>query len=176
MAMKFVNNKVKAARILCTVGALVGALIVTVPAVDSTAGAASAHMKQGVEFMTLAQGAALGITPNEPGPSGGVHTVGYTYVHADSAKGCNQAVCINIIGQGLFVSEWNTTAYFVNGQETFAVDWVNGSIYSTGPLDNVPPGAYGYDDYAVESYFANGSQLCNTWFADNGKPCETVHS
>ena len=176
MVKRLSSNKGKLARTLCTVGALVGALIVAVPAVDSTAGAATAHMTQGVEFMTLAQGAALGITPNEPGPNGGVHTVGYTYVRADNAQGCNQAVCIQLTGQGLFVSDWYTYAYFANGQETFAVDWVNGSIYSTGPLDNVPPGAYGYDNYEVEAYFANGSQLCNTWFADNGKPCETVHS
>lgn len=143
----------------------------------STSGAAGAQPLNGMSFMTVAQGAAMGIYPNS-GPSGVSESYGYTHtlITPDNASGTNQAVSIAITGQKLFVQTWNTTAYFAIGAETFAVFWVNGSPFHTSPSFFVPSGDTAYVDWTPDLYFANNTQVCNTWFSDNGRPCETIHS
>jgi hypothetical protein len=92
---------------------------------------------------------------------------------ADSASGCNQDVCIEVIGSGLTVDNWNTVAYYSGC--SYAVYWEDNEIAFTGeevcgdsPLETFA------SDFSGE--FDNGEQVCNTWIDVAGKPCETIHS
>lgn len=93
-----------------------------------------------------------------------------------SASGCNDSVCIEVIGSGLTVDEWNTFVYVDPGSCSFAAYWEDDEIAFTG--EEICAG----DDVSVlETYasdfdgeFENGEQLCNTWVNWAGMPCETI--
>ena len=127
-------------------------------------------------FLTIAQGDALGISPGMPGPNGVIPTLKAIKVLPPSSNGCNQIVCIDIIGVGLFVAEWDTKAYFTSGQDTFAAYWQNNTVIATSSVGYAPPGEWEYSYWPTDQYFANNTKLCNTWIGAPGKPCETIHS
>lgn len=100
-------------------------------------------------------------------------------VHPDSASGCNQEVCIDVQGSGLYVDQWNTTAYGNVGC-SYAVYLRNGNYIRI--TDDICPtssgdGVYYYDwAYPIGGKFGNKDKVCNTWYYLPGKPCETIHS
>jgi hypothetical protein len=150
-------------------------LVLLLP-VGASAEAAQSTATQHVAFMTVAQGAALGIAPGRPGPNGTTPVVKPLGIQPDSASGCNQDVCIYVYGQGRFVQEWDTTAYFPNGTESFAIYYLNGSVLTTSNSFYASPGQWYETYWTPEEYFPNNSQVCNSWWANAGHPCETVHS
>lgn len=91
------------------------------------------------------------------------------------ASGCNLEVCIEVIGSGLTVNNWNTVAYTTGPQCSFAGYWEGGQLAFTGKQlcgDGV------LETFAsnFDGPFDNGEQVCNTWVDIAGKPCETIHS
>lgn len=151
-------------------------LLISVDATSSVAGTSVENSSQELTFLTIAQGDALGVSPGMAGPNGEVPWFKVLKDPPPSASGCNQAVCIDIIGVGLYVSGWTTNAYFTSSQETYTAYWANGTIIATSTPGYVPAGDYGYSGWSTDQYFANNTMVCNTWVAAPGKPCETIHS
>ncbi len=92
-----------------------------------------------------------------------------------NASGCSTEVCIEVIGKGLTVSNWNTFGYTTGNMCSYAAFWEGGIVAFTGAVvcgDGVLETlTAGYDEP-----FDNGEVLCNTWLLIGGKPCETIHS
>lgn len=128
--------------------------------------------------MTIEQAANFGIHPGMPGLNGTIPIVkpSTLKIQRTDAYECNQSVCITVTGQGLFVQAWDTKAYFANYTETFETYWLNGKVETTSRSFYAAPGDCAYVDFSPEEYFPNNSQVCNTWFANSGKPCETIYS
>jgi hypothetical protein len=106
-----------------------------------------------------------------------------------SAQGCNQNVCINIVGSGLVVDSWETTAMNSKSMCTHALY----DIYEPGnPVSGKEPsfsitgqklcgeGAGVFYDYesAGKLNYPNHTHLCNAWVRQiiSGYPCEEIHS
>jgi len=119
------------------------------------------------------------LRPDMAGPNG-THPVARVEkrkgVTPASANGCNQSVCISVVGSGLYVSDWSTTAYPSTYVCSYAAYWANGVVIATsnevcGNQNNVF-----YSDWNNPGYFTNNTQVCNTWLQIAGKPCETIYS
>jgi hypothetical protein len=130
-------------------------------------------------FLTVAQGRVLGVRPGMAGKNGKVPTITARQtggIVPNSASGCNLDVCINVIGRGLTVSNWFTTAFDADPTCTFAAYWANGAVIATS--NELCGGAF--TDYSSEwadpGDFADGTQVCNSWVTISGFPCETIHS
>ena len=102
-------------------------------------------------------------------------TTSSSAVHPDSASGCNFDVCIEVIGSGLQVDNWNTFAYPTGYQCSFAAYWEDGEIAFTGE-EICSDGLLETFASDFDGLFDDGEQVCNTWVAIPGKPCETIHS
>lgn len=125
-------------------------------------------------FMTVSQAAKLGIHPNQSTNGYVVSTPKVERVVSDSASGCNQAVCISLVGSGLIVSNWSTTGVFAIQTPAFAIYYKNGSVIATSVIVEAEPGDTLFDQMIGSHSFANGTQLCNGWGGTLGHPCETV--
>lgn len=129
-------------------------------------------------FLTMDQAARLGIKPGKPGRNGTVPGIKAESggVHADSASGCNQSVCIQVYGSGLHVDEWDTDGYSSEPICTFAAYWVNGDIEATS--DWICGGTFTtyYSWWVDPGWFIQNTQLCNDWISISGRPCVTVRS
>lgn len=91
----------------------------------------------------------------------------------DSASGCNQEVCIEVIGSGLIVDQWNTFAYPPGDDCSFAAYWEDGEIAFTGEeVCGTLLETFASD---FDGEFDNGEQVCNSWVNIGGFPCETIH-
>lgn len=132
-----------------------------------------------VMMMTSAAGYAS--TPTAPTLTGFTTRVG---VVPYSASGCNQSVCISVVGTGLYVNYVNATGTStsrngcVKGQmlvrgsvrlQTNTVCWLN------------PPNSIEHltAHYSIGYNINNGSQVCVKFIglgAPKGLPCETIHS
>jgi hypothetical protein len=92
-----------------------------------------------------------------------------------SAVGCNQDVCISIIGNGQHVSYWFTWASTTRKKRaTEPVYWVAGKVAFYGA---VVTGSHSfYSSLGLTNYnFPKANvQVCNTWTGIPGKPCETI--
>ncbi|MGH9300661.1 MAG: hypothetical protein ACRD0E_02140 [Acidimicrobiales bacterium] len=158
------------------VASVLAMVLLLLPSASATGSVLAATRANGMGFVTETQGAALGIHPGMGGPNGTVPVVRQLSVHSDSASGCNQEVCIYVYGQGLFVQQWNTTAYFPDGTESFAAYWANGNVIATTNSFYASPGTWYEAYWTPDEYFANNTKVCNAWFNNAGFPCETVHS
>ena len=133
---------------------------------------------------------SAGASVNKSGSGGlpSVHATGST-AHAVgtgplSATGTNQDVTIYVVGSGLWVDSWWTSALAPKAEYTWASFWVNGTIVSqsntiwTNPAQGEAVAIWGgLPGYPTgQGSFPNGTQLCVTWFQIPGKPCETVHN
>jgi hypothetical protein len=130
-------------------------------------------------FLTVEQGAALGIKPGMAGPNGVVPTIRVLSkgsIIPNSASGCNQNVCIYVTGSKLHVSDWSTTGYDANPTCTYAAYWVAGKVKATSNEVCGGSDTEYVSDWNDPGNFPNHTQLCNTWLHISGKPCETVHS
>lgn len=98
-----------------------------------------------------------------------------TAIAPRSAYGCNQDVCISIIGNGTFVKSWATSAYPNYAYRcTWANYWANGKLLLSGALQ-CRSDYYYYSNAIIGTQVKAGSQVCNTWFGIPGKPCESIH-
>jgi hypothetical protein len=97
-------------------------------------------------------------------------------VHPLSASGCNDSVCIEVVGDGLTVDDWNTFVYVDPGSCSFAAYWEDDEIAFTGEEVCAEDDSTLLETYAsdFDGEFDNGEQLCNTWVNRAGKPCETI--
>ena len=91
-----------------------------------------------------------------------------------SASGCNQDVCISIIGSSNHVSDWNTTAYWDGGYICTQSHWViNNANVRTGTGACGGAGVF-FSDWQANRYFPSPSLACNWWKVIPGYPCETI--
>jgi hypothetical protein len=92
-----------------------------------------------------------------------------------SAYGCNQEVCISVVGNGTYVKTWATSAYPSYAYRcTWANYWANGKLLYSGSLQ-CRSDYYYYDSVGIYGNVKAGSQVCNTWYGIPGKPCESIH-
>lgn len=122
--------------------------------------------------------AELGIGPGMSAPGYGRATATAEQAEGEegpsimSARGCNVAVCIEVIGTGLWVDRWRTTGYTSEPVCTFAAYWRNNRIIQTS--NTVCGGAFTqfFSEWpGGRGRYAHGDQLCNTWVEIPGKPC-----
>jgi hypothetical protein len=93
-----------------------------------------------------------------------------------SASTCSDAICIFVVGSGLNVSNWSTTAYISKNQCSTAKFLVDGIEVASGVRTCGSAGDELESVWSDPGNFPNGTQLCNTWTGISGKPCATVHS
>ena len=102
-------------------------------------------------------------------------TVGFTpgAVRPASAFGCNQDVCIQILGSGTHVVQWNTFAFNSGPVCTFP-RWERpwGTIKVGRTICANQAGVF-YAYWTPNSTFRPG-QACNQWTFLPGRPCEQI--
>ena len=91
-----------------------------------------------------------------------------------TASGCNQDVCIYVVGSGTQVTKWETTAVLPTAMCTVARYWANGVLVYEGTTKCGSGGGSVMSYWTSPGYFAAGTQVCNTWTNVPGKPCETI--
>jgi hypothetical protein len=102
------------------------------------------------------------------------HRAGTT-IAPRSAYGCNQDVCISVVGNGTYVKTWATSAYPSYAYRcTWANYWANGKLLYSGALQ-CRSDYYYFDSVGIYGNVKAGSQVCNTWYGIPGKPCESIH-
>jgi hypothetical protein len=91
---------------------------------------------------------------------------------------CNFNACLNIVGSGLYVTDWDTSAFY-GGSGTLCTRaaWhQNGAIIRTGPtICGKGPGTF-YSAWTPHKNFPNNTLACNGWTNVKGYPCATIHS
>jgi hypothetical protein len=93
------------------------------------------------------------------------------------ANGCNFNVCITITGSGVYVRDWDTSAFYGgNGTLCTRAAWhQNGAIIRTGPtICGKGPGTF-YSAWTPHKNFPNDTLACNGWTHVKGYPCKTIH-
>jgi hypothetical protein len=91
-----------------------------------------------------------------------------------SASGCNQDVCLSIVGTGNYVSDWSTTAYWDGGYICTHSFWsLNDRLIRTGNGACGRAGVF-FSDWSPRRGFPYPSLACNTWQVIPGRPCETI--
>jgi hypothetical protein len=130
----------------------------------------------GQGFMSVQQAAALGIYPNMSTKGFQASVPVVESVLPDSASGCNQLVCIALLGSGLTVTEWSSSATFTIETPAFAIYYKNGVVIATSVIVVAYPGETLGDQMIGSHTFPNNTQLCNGWGGTVGHPWETVHS
>ena len=93
-----------------------------------------------------------------------------------SADTCSDSICIYVVGSGLNVSSWSTTAVLPSSMCSYAKYLENGVVIATS---GVGCGSAGYQlssEWDDPGNFPNGTRLCNEWSGIAGEPCITVHS
>lgn len=102
--------------------------------------------------------------------------VGNIGIIPDSASTCGGPVCIFVTGSGLQVTDWSTSVVLPRSECSTASFLVNGVLYASGVRTCGAAGDELISDLSGTRYFANGTQLCNTWTNISGEACATVHS
>jgi hypothetical protein len=161
---------------------------VTVGHIDQMAVKASVAAHHGV--LTTTEAKRLGIRPNTVyidtpqnralqasitavGTNAAVKTAATpSALHPQSASGCNDDVCIEVDGSGLYVDDWNTYAYPPESTCSYSGFWEDGELAFTGEEDVCGTFLATYAD--MQTDFDNHTQLCNTWVGISGRPCEEV--
>jgi hypothetical protein len=94
-----------------------------------------------------------------------------------SADTCNFNACLHIVGSGLYVTDWDTSAFY-GGTGTLCTRaaWhQNGAIIRTGPtICGKGPGTF-YSAWTPHKNFPNNTLACNGWTNVKGYPCATIH-
>jgi hypothetical protein len=97
-------------------------------------------------------------------------------VTPDSADTCSDSICIYVVGSGLNVSSWTTTAVISSSMCSYARYLENGVVIAEsaevcGSADDQLS-----SEWVDPGNFPNGTRLCNEWSGIAGEPCITVHS
>jgi hypothetical protein len=122
---------------------------------------------------TLIVGAVSVVGPVQAA-SGATEPTGSTVTSPLTASGCNQNVCIYVVGSGTQVTKWETTAVLPAAMCTVAKYWANGVVIYEGTIKCGSSGAQVLSYWSDPGYFAPGTQVCNTWTNVPGRPCETI--
>jgi hypothetical protein len=99
-----------------------------------------------------------------------------TAVLPASAETCSGSVCIYVVGTGLTVSNWSTTAVLSKTMCSTARYLDDGVVIATSGSTCGTSGEQLTSDWPSPGSFPNGTRLCNTWSGVSGEPCITVHS
>lgn len=91
-----------------------------------------------------------------------------------TARGCNQAVCIYVEGVGSEVTYWSTAATLPASRCTVAKYWANGALVHEGNMKCGPTGGQVSSYWQSPGRFSAGTVVCNTWTGFSGMPCETI--
>jgi hypothetical protein len=85
---------------------------------------------------------------------------------------CDGVVCTSVVGGGLYLSAWSTTAENHSYRCTSAHFWIDGVIaYTSGQQCG---SSKFRSTWMVNRYFDNGSLVCNTWDGFAGQPCGPI--
>ncbi len=99
-----------------------------------------------------------------------------------SASGCSPSIspfatCISVIGSGLTVNFWGTSAYYSKKTTCDAQFIIAGQLQQEDFFECSGPGFFQDSYLFVPTTFSGKTQVCNYWpGASGGKPCETVHA
>ncbi len=166
------------ARFRRRIAAAIAVVILPLSLMTGAASASSSHSSSAarvsIGFVTVKQGVVLGLRPNMSTPGFRVTTPIAEGITPDSASGCNQAVCISLVGSGSTVTSWSTTGYFTIETPAFAIYYKNGTVIATSVIVVAYPGETLFDQMIGTHSFPNGTQLCNGWGGTLGHPCETI--
>jgi hypothetical protein len=96
-------------------------------------------------------------------------------VRPNSASGCNQEVCLQVIGYSNYISRWSTQG-FNDGPICSWPDWWYAlNVVATTPILCVDdPGVFFADWYPNRKFTPNPGSACNSWWGINGFPCIIV--
>ena len=97
-------------------------------------------------------------------------------VHPDSADTCSDSICIYVVGSGLNVSSWTTTAVISSSMCSYAKYLENGVLIAESAEVCGSAGDQLSSEWNDPGNFPNGTRLCNEWSGIAGEPCITVHS
>jgi hypothetical protein len=98
------------------------------------------------------------------------------------ANGCSPTIslfgtCISVIGSGLTVNFWGTSAYYGGKTTCDAQFLIAGQIEQEDFFECNGPGFFQDSYLFVPTTFSGKTQICNYWPGARGrKPCETVHA
>jgi hypothetical protein len=93
-----------------------------------------------------------------------------------SADTCSDSICIYVVGSGLNVSSWTTTAVISSSMCSYAKYLENGVVIATSGEGCGSAGDQLSSEWVDPGNFPNGTRLCNEWAGIAGEPCITVHS
>ena len=93
-----------------------------------------------------------------------------------SADTCSDSICIYVVGSGLNVSSWTTTAVISSSMCSYAKFLENGVVIAESPQGCASAGDQLSTEWVNPGNFPNGTRLCNEWAGIAGEPCITVHS
>jgi hypothetical protein len=97
-------------------------------------------------------------------------------VHPDSADTCSDSICIYVVGSGLNVSSWTTSAVISSSMCSYARYLENGVLIAESGEVCGSAGDQLVSEWNDPGNFPNGTRLCNEWTGIAGEPCITVHS
>jgi hypothetical protein len=121
----------------------------------------------------LTVGAASVVVPAQAAV-GATEPTGSTAVSPLTASGCNQNVCIYVVGSGTQVTKWETSAVLPTAMCTVAKYWADGVLVYEGTVKCGSAGGSVTSYWSRPGYFPAGTQVCNTWTNVSGRPCETI--
>jgi hypothetical protein len=93
-----------------------------------------------------------------------------------SADTCSDSICIYVVGSGLNVSSWETTAVISSSMCSYAKYLENGAVIATSGEVCGSANDQLVSEWNDPGNFPNGTRLCNEWSGIAGEPCITVHS
>jgi hypothetical protein len=93
-----------------------------------------------------------------------------------SADTCSDSICIYVVGSGLNVSSWTTTAVISSSMCSYAKYLENGVLIAESAEVCGSAGDQLSSEWYDPGNFPNGTRLCNEWVGIAGEPCITVHS
>jgi len=93
-----------------------------------------------------------------------------------SADTCSDSICIYVVGSGLNVSSWTTSAVISSSMCSYAKYLENGVVIATSGEVCGSANDQLITEWNDPGNFPNGTRLCNQWAGIAGEPCITVHS
>ncbi len=124
----------------------------------------------GAGFGAALVAVALWVVPAQAAPGGGTSTT----TSPLTASGCNQGVCIYVVGSGTYVTRWETRAVLPTAMCTVSRYWANGVLVYEGTTKCGSAGGSVTSYWPSPGYFPAGTEVCNTWTGIPGRPCETI--
>jgi hypothetical protein len=91
-----------------------------------------------------------------------------------TASKCSGKVCLDVVGTGLNVSDWTTSATLPSTMCTTPHYLENGVVIASGSSQCGSSGEILGSGWTDPGNFPNGTVLCNTWSGVSGEPCATI--